>query len=631
MGIVYIVKNKLDSGKASDNEKILEHANESFCSGSFKYYNSKQEDGKKLFELKKNMNTNGIIMFISYKGKGNVESSDFSTSEIASIFIGEADIVEDIKYKGTCNVKYKMQKYITSTPVIINLLDDLELDLGNDFDINSYVVVNNSKRIYSMLKQLLLKKAVASKRNDYDDLKEVYSLEEYAQHNKDCVRMYGFSEPDTNRNEFQRDRERIVNSKAFRRLVDKAQIFSAQKGDHYRTRMTHTLEVNQIAKAISVAINLNMDLTEAIALGHDLGHTPFGHQGERTLKEILYGEKLPNLFHIDPSLFDKKLMGGFKHNFQSIRVLTKIEEKYIDFPGLDISMQTLEGILKHTKLKDAELDNFIDKNFIKDLHIDIPFATSLEGQVVAVADEIAQRGHDIDDAITSGLITIEDLIESLNINKFRDLYNILCGQKNLIDNGMRHYVSEKELIVARIISSIIGFFIQDVIDNSKKNIVKYTSCASKKYFDNRLIDFSPDKGKAACEFLEKVVNKKAIGNSEVACFDYNADIIIEKLFESYYRNPKLLHEGTLRKIYVDQVLHEDSRISNTAIDYINGNLDVIRYEIDRVTNSVVPNTKMSPDDNYEILEKRKILVRNIVDYIAGMTDSYAINEYERIK
>lgn len=631
MGIVYIVKNKLDSGKASDNEKILHHANESLSFGSSKYYNTKQEDGKKLFELKESMNTNGIIMFISYKGNGKVKSSDFSKCEIESIFIGEADIVDDTKYKGTCNIKYKMHKYITSIPVIINLLDDLELDLGNDFDSNSYVIINNSKRIYNMLMQLLLKKAISSKKNDYDDLKEVYSLEKYAQHNKDCIRMYGLSEQDSDRNEFQRDRERIVNSKAFRRLVDKAQIFSAQKGDHYRTRMTHTLEVNQIAKAISVAINLNLDLTEAIALGHDLGHTPFGHQGERTLKEILYGEKLPDIFHIEPQAFDKKLMGGFKHNFQSIRVLTKIEEKYIEFPGLDISMQTLEGILKHTKLKDAELDNFIDKNFIEDLHINIPFATSLEGQVVAIADEIAQRGHDIDDAITSGLITIEDLIEALNINKYHDLYQILCDQKNLIDNGKRHYVSEKELIVSRIISSITGFFIQDVIDNSKENIVRYTLSDGKKYFENKLIDFSTEIGKPTCEYLEKIVNKKVIGNSEVACFDYNADKIIVKLFKSYYRTPKLLHEGTLRKIYVEQLQHEDPRISNTAIDYSNGNLEVIRYEIDRVTNFMILNDKMGEDETYEILEKRKILVRNIVDYIAGMTDSYAINEYERIK
>ena len=249
-----------------------------------------------------------------------------------------------------------------------------------------------------------------------------YALNPLAQKDAQAIRIYPSEELGEHRTEFQRDRERVVNCKAFRRMVDKAQIFGAEKGDYYRTRMTHSLEVNQIAKAIAYALKLNLDLTEAIALGHDLGHTPFGHQGERTLDDILCGKQDVGIV-AESELFRKRCFGGFKHNYQSARILTELEEKYVEFPGLNVSVQVVEGVLKHTRVKPSEilLEDFIRSEYLDKIHIDydneIQVCSSLEGQVVAVADEIAQRGHDVDDALTSGVMSIDEFVDRLKISK----------------------------------------------------------------------------------------------------------------------------------------------------------------------------------------------------------------------
>lgn len=182
-------------------------------------------------------------------------------------------------------------------------------------------------------------------------------LADLAQRNEYCERAYNLRAPMQHRG--QRDYERIVHSKAFRRMVDKAQVFSASKGDYYRTRMTHTQAVSQIARGIAEGLGLNMYLTEAIALGHDIGHTPFGHQGERILDSILQGKF--NIIKNVESFSGDLSFGGFKHNYQSIRVATLLEEEYTEICGMDLSYQTLEGMLKHTKLKrdNYSLDQFI--------------------------------------------------------------------------------------------------------------------------------------------------------------------------------------------------------------------------------------------------------------------------------
>lgn len=201
-----------------------------------------------------------------------------------------------------------------------------------------------------------------------------------------------------NRNEFSRDRDRIIFSKAFRRLEHKAQIYSHIKGDHYRTRLTHTIEVMQIARSLSRNLGLNEDLTEAIALGHDIGHTPFGHQGEKVLDNIMCGKD-----DLGGVIQFKLNYGGFKHNFNGIRTIDILEKKYKNETGLNLTWQVIDGILKHTKIekpgKKWDLDRFIqNQSYIKDF-IKYNYPVTLEGQIVAIADEIAQRQHDLDDGL----------------------------------------------------------------------------------------------------------------------------------------------------------------------------------------------------------------------------------------
>lgn len=635
---IIIIKNKLDSENPDINKDIQKNARESLEKDTERYYNSTGNDINLLSRFIEQLGEKQFVLIISYikNGKIYTEEEKVNNGEIENIYIGIGRIIND-KKKDKCNIKYKMKKCISDKKVIANLLDNIELDFQNDYIRKSYILLCKQKMLSAALRDILIEH-MELPHQQYSDIHKIFELAEYAQHNTQCKRMHGILSEDKNRSEFQRDRERIVNSKAFRRLVDKAQIFSAEKGDHYRTRMTHTLEVNQIAKAIAIALRLNLDLTEAIALAHDLGHTPFGHQGERTLRDILTGKELGNIFNIPDQFIENSSLGGFRHNFQSIRILSKLEEKYVEYQGLDVSYQVLEGVLKHTSMKGAVLKEFIDEESIEELHEKQSFASSLEGQVVAVADEIAQRGHDVDDALTSGLITLNELIDCLSIDKFERLKMLLENERENIDKYCRVYVDENELCVGRIISCITGYLINDVILNSKKNITDYIcthrSEVKKGVFTEKLVDFSQDAGgQAACDFLEKIINKKVISDTEVAIFDYNARIVVRKLFEAYYKNPKLLHKGTLRKIYIDILLHKDKRVSLSAIDLRDGNIDIVNLEIKELNETRV---ELSPtgeldDNNYVRYEKRKIFIRNIVDYIAGMTDSYAVAEYNRIK
>lgn len=623
---VFIVKVKVDVQDPSRIEKIQKRAQNSYEQNIQKTYYCEEKDAKKLYKYGKENTREGYILLVEYKGKGKIDIDNISETEIETIYIGKAALIP-AKKKEEFDIAYEMKKRIESKSMIINLLDGIDLNFADDFDSKSYVMISEMESLYISVRDLLIQPLECEIRTDYSKLNETYELSEFAQHNNMCRRMYGILTEDENRSEFQRDRERIVNSKAFRRLVDKAQIFSADKGDHYRTRMTHTLEVNQIAKAISISLKLNLDLTEAIALAHDLGHTPFGHQGERTIKDILNNKELVGLFNITDSKNDwKEEIGGFKHNFQGIRVLTKLEEKYVEYPGLDISFQVLEGVLKHTKCKNACINEFISPDFVDELHMDCSFCTNLEGQVIFIADEIAQRGHDIDDAITSGLINIDELLNSLSAYKFQELYGLLLEERDNIYSYKRQYINEKELIIGRIISCIVGYFIADVVKESTNNIKNYGANKRNGIFDKQLINFSKQ-GKICSDFLEKIVNKRVISNSEVSRFDYNAGNIIKRLFETYYRNPKLLHSGTLRRIHVDTIQNKNPLVANSAVDLSNGNIEVIRKEIEIITAKEI--NDINEKESRVIFEKRKILIRNIADYISGMTDTYALKEYNR--
>ena len=193
--------------------------------------------------------------------------------------------------------------------------------------------------------------------------------------------------PPRHRTEYQRDRDRIVHSTAFRRLVYKTQVFVNHEGDLYRTRLTHSLEVAQIARSVARALGLNEPLVEAICLAHDLGHTPFGHAGQDALNECM------------------REFGGFEHNLQSLRVVDELEERYAEFPGLNLTFEVREGILKHCSAANARKLGELGERFLQRLQ------PGLEAQLANLADEVAYNNHDVDDGIRAGLITIEDLCE----------------------------------------------------------------------------------------------------------------------------------------------------------------------------------------------------------------------------
>ena len=235
----------------------------------------------------------------------------------------------------------------------------------------------------------------------YFEKLEIDTLAAYAtkSHGANATRIHGEDEH-SYRTAIQRDRDRIIHSRAFRRLKHKQQVFLISEGDHYRTRLTHTLEVAQLARTMANALGLNEILVEAIALGHDLGHTPFGHVGEVVLNDILSG-----IDNLDGELL-RKNRGGFKHNYQSLRVLDKIEKKY-QFDGLNLTSFVREGILKHTRLL-REKYSYPEFRY-EGLNFEIDSATTLEGQVVAICDEIAQRTHDLEDGIRAALVEIEKI------------------------------------------------------------------------------------------------------------------------------------------------------------------------------------------------------------------------------
>jgi dGTPase len=263
---------------------------------------------------------------------------------------------------------------------------------------------------------------------------------------------------------FQRDRDRIIHSRAFRRLMHKTQIFNANKGDHYRNRLTHTLEVSQIARSISKNLGLNEELTEAIALGHDLGHTPFGHIGERTLHLLISGK-------IEDELnLNKSNHGGFKHNFQSLQIIDNIEKRTHKYKGLNLTLAVREGILKHTgsKIKIPKKNRSIDSNEkdnveynsldLTDINIDKPSFT-LEGQVVAISDEIAQCTHDLEDGIRAKIIRLSDIEDDKLVKLVCDKYKITLN-KQLETVDIRN----------SLIRIMIGFLINDVCNTTEKNI-----------------------------------------------------------------------------------------------------------------------------------------------------------------
>ena len=243
------------------------------------------------------------------------------------------------------------------------------------------------------------------------------------------------------RTAYQRDRDRVIHSTAFRRLKHKTQVFVNTSGDHFRTRITHSLEVAQIARTLAKHFNLNEDLCETLSLSHDLGHTPFGHAGEAILNECM------------------DLYGGFDHNIQTIRIVSVLENKYYNFRGLNLSLETIDGLIKHNgPVKDlTKLNKILGKNFFKN-KINYTLNASLEAQIASISDDIAYNSHDLEDGLKANLYTLEDL-KNIPI-----LSHLINKHKKFIRN------KGSELVTRQIIRGIINEMVNDIIVNTKKKL-----------------------------------------------------------------------------------------------------------------------------------------------------------------
>lgn len=615
---IFIIRNK-------GNQGIFDNAQSSLDDKDKGLYYVRGKNKESLNRVAKK-GDRGLVLLLTYNAD--------DPTKILDIFIGNnAEMISEDQ------IEYRMKRHLkedNDLRAIDSIIDKIDLDITHDFEENTYVMVSDMQSLYEELQDRI--NSLDVKIEADDTVRKPagnYCLCALAQTDAQAIRAYKEEPVMPGRTEFQRDRERIVNSTAFRRMVDKAQIFSAEKGDYFRTRMTHTLEVNQIAKAIAYALHLNLDLTEAIALGHDLGHTPFGHQGERTLNDILSGKIDAGIVTDKEKLERERCYGGFKHNYQSARILTQMENKYVDFSGLNVSVQVVEGVLKHTKLKkDIRIEDFVSPEYLEKIRIDEniekqPIA-SLEGQVVAIADEIAQRGHDVDDALTSGVMSVSEFIDRLKIDKCDELRELIEKEIEKTDTAKRLLPNKQEMQVARIVHRIIRYFISDVISNSKKKIEASPKTGIDYLNTEIFVDFS-ENGEKVNKYMEKIVQKKVICNYEVARADYNAEVVVKTLFQKYYENPRLLHTGTLQKIFHDTLLHKNTNVSNSAVCLNDCSVNLANAEIEEMALKPLEVEGDTEVQKTIRLEKRKILIRNIVDFIAGMTDGYALQEYEKIK
>jgi len=341
------------------------------------------------------------------------------------------------------------------------------------------------------------------------------------------------------RSEFQRDRDRIVHSTAFRRLEYKTQVFINHEGDLFRTRLTHSLEVAQIGRSLARMLGLDEDLTETVALAHDLGHTPFGHVGQDALNECMQGH------------------GGFEHNLQSLRVVDTLEQKYAEFEGLNLTFESREGILKHCSKKNAEKLGDVGRRFLEGRQ------PSLEAQITNLADEIAYNNHDVDDGLRSGLITLEQLEEveifARHLDTVRGLYPDL-NDRRLIHETVRR---------------MINTLVVDLLEQTRRNIAAHKP---QSLDDVRacppLAAFGPVIGEEALE-LKRFLFQNLYRHFRVVRMSEKARRLIRELFQAFVAEPRLL-----------------------------------------------------PPEHRERAEREP--QRTVCDYIAGMTDRYAIREHRRI-
>ena len=347
-------------------------------------------------------------------------------------------------------------------------------------------------------------------------------------------RIFG-EKDDPNRTCFMRDRDRIIHSSAFRRLKYKTQVFVHHEEDYFRTRLSHSLEVSQLSRSISKVFNINDDLTESISLSHDLGHTPFGHAGEEVLNKKMKGK------------------GGFNHNYQALKILTVLEKKYLDFDGLNLTFETLDGILKHNGPITSVLPNYI-QNFINFFGGEKKSQGSFEAQIAAICDDIAYNNNDIDDGLYAGLFEMEELNE---LDIIKDALKKINLKKS----------KEYRRIKYELIRKLINIMVDDLIRNTKQNIqnFKIKNCNEILELDKPLVIFG-DEMKNKEKNLKVFLKNKMYNHPKVKTMNFKAKKIVSDLFDLYIDEPYLLPTGWRN------FKNENEKYVNVS-DYISGMTD----------------------------------------------------------
>ena len=349
------------------------------------------------------------------------------------------------------------------------------------------------------------------------------------------------------RSPYQRDRDRIIHSTAFRRLKHKTQVFVNTTGDHYRTRITHSLEVAQIARTLAKYFKLNEDLCETLSLAHDLGHTPFGHAGEEALNDCMNES------------------GGFDHNIQTVRIVTLLENRYYNFKGLNLSLETLDGLIKHNgPVNDVnKFNSILGKNFFKK-KINFQNNSSLEAQIASISDDIAYNSHDLEDGLRA------------NLFKPKDLKNLPILNLILVKHEKKFKKFSQDLILRQIIREIINEMVKDIIINTKKNI--------KKNNIQSINDVYKSKNTIVCF------------SSKMSLFDVSIKKFLRK---NMYFHKTVIHKTNFGKRVIKTLF---SKMKKNPVKYLN--------------------LKVNKNQNLD---------RTICDFIAGMTDRFAINLYNKSK
>ncbi|HEV7609647.1 MAG TPA: deoxyguanosinetriphosphate triphosphohydrolase [Steroidobacteraceae bacterium] len=340
------------------------------------------------------------------------------------------------------------------------------------------------------------------------------------------------------RSEFQRDRDRIIHSNAFRRLVYKTQVFVNHEGDLYRTRITHSLEVAQIGRTVARALKLNETLTEAICLAHDLGHTPFGHAGQYALNECM------------------REYGGFEHNLQSLRVVDELEERYADFSGLNLTFECREGVLKHCSPQNARLLGEVGERFLKRTQ------PGLEAQLANLADAIAYNNHDVDDGVRAGLITVEDLVDVRVFARFHS---------EVVD---RYPGSPPRRQLYETIRRMVDYLVSDVIVQSEKSIIasKVDTIQAVRARSTPLISLSEDV-LAQHQELKRFLRAKLYNHPKVREVMDEAGATLKSLFEAYMKDPSRLPPEHQSLVARAEAASGKAAAARVVADYVAGMTD----------------------------------------------------------